>query len=558
MIDIRNIQMLEDRLKELVDQSIASVEELEAWIRAEGQLSKEINEYIAKCYIDFHCYNNDTEIKEAYEFSQEKVLPLTKKYKDQLDRKFYNNPFKSSLDGNIYGSYIKSKLNSIELFKEENIPLEVEEALLINKYSSLMGNMTVIWEGEEKTLQQMSVFLMGADRDIREKAWRLVQDRRLKDSEELDDLMDKLVRIRHQIALNAGFDNYRDYMFKKYERFDYTPEECKTFHEAVEKAVVPLKDNLERELQSKLGIASLRPWDTQAIPTGTKSLKLFESSKELVDGTIEMFDSIKKEYGDLLRKMRDEGMLDLDSRKAKAPGGFCYYLPIKELSFIFMNFSGTYHGFVTMVHEMGHSIHNMLKKNLSVYHYHTTPMESSELASMAMELITLDNWNYLYNDKDDFKKLRIDHLEDIIKFIPWAMTVDKFQHWIYENPQHTAKERNQKFVEIAKSISHHYEDWTDLELELENRWKGQIHIYEVPFYYIEYAIAQLGALQIWRNYCKDPQKALADYERALSLGKSKSLPEVYEAAGIKFDFSEELIGELMEFLKDRLNSIKTE
>ncbi|KAB3525834.1 M3 family oligoendopeptidase [Alkaliphilus serpentinus] len=558
MIDIRNIQELEERLQQLVNKPINSVEELEGWIQEEGQIDKEIKQQIGKCYIDFHCYSDNEEIKKAYQFSQQKATPLVKKYKAQLDEKFYNNPFKSDLNQELYGSYIKSKLNSIELFKEENIKLEAEEDALISKYSSIMGNMTVMWEGEEKTLLQMSVYLMGSDRSIREKAWRLVQERRLEDSKDLDEIMDQMVKIRHQIAINAGFSNYRDYMFKKYERFDYTPEECKTFHQAVEKTIVPIKDGLERELQQKLGVDTLRPWDSNATPQGTKAISLLETSKDMVEVTIKMFYSVKKEYGDLLRKMQEEGMLDLDSRKAKANGGFCYYLPVKELSFIFMNFSGSYHGFVTMVHEMGHSIHNLLKKNLPIYHYHTTPMESSELASMSMELITMDKWNCLYPDKEDFKKLRIDHLENIIKFVSWAMTVDKFQHWIYENPNHTAKERNMMFKEIAKSLSQHYEDWSGLQEELENRWKAQIHMYEVPFYYIEYAIAQLGALQVWKNYCENPQKALADFESALALGRSKPLTEVYEAAGIKFDFSEELIGELMDFIKGKLEAIKNQ
>ncbi|SCY69453.1 M3 family oligoendopeptidase [Alkaliphilus peptidifermentans] len=556
MIDVQDLKLLENELQQLLDIPIKNVKDLEEWILKESQLLKEIKEQMAKFYIDFNCYNNDHKIKEKYEFSQEFITPMLKQFKSKLDLKFYNNPYKTELDQQYYRQYILSRSNSIEIFNEKNISLEINEEMLINQYSTIMGEMMVNWEGEEKTLQQMSLFLMDSNRNTREKAWKLIQERRMHANKELDNIMDQLIQIRHQIAVNSGFNNYRDYMFKKYERFDYTPDDCKTFHRAVERIVVPYKDVLEKRLKEKLEVEQLMPWDSQGIPQCDKPLQPLKDSQVLVEGCIKLLNQVDSKYGDLLSQMQRDGMLDLDSRRAKSPGGFCSYLPITGLSFIFMNFAGTYEGLTTMVHEMGHAVHNMMKKSIPIYNYQNTPMESAELASMSMELLTIDNWNYLYPDELEFKKVRGDHIEDIIKFIPWAMTVDKFQHWMYENPDHTAEERNKKFKEIALSLSHHYEDWSQYQVELENRWKAQIHIYEVPFYYIEYAIAQLGALQVWKEYKKNPGIALENYEKALKLGSSKPLPQVYEAAGIKFDFTEETIKELMEFLSQQLENIQ--
>lgn len=445
----------------------------------------------------------------------------------------------------------------IELFREENIPLFTEEQALIREYYKVTGSMTVEWEGEEKTLPQMTKYLKSSDREVRERAWQAVHERRLRDKAELDRIMDELVKLRHKIAGNAGLANYRDFMFKEYERFDYTPNDCSEFHDAVEKYVVPVVDRIQEAHQQELGLNEYKPWDTQAVPAGAQPLKPFDTAEQLVEGSVHILERVDREFADMLKAMDAGGTLDLESRKAKSPGGFCTYYPVSELSFIFMNASGSAGDVRTMIHEGGHAAHNLMMKDLELSLYRDIPMESAELASMSLELLTLHEWTEFYKTEEDFKRAKKEQLESIISFFPWAMTVDKFQHWLYLNPDHTAKERDEKFKEITLALNNHYIHWEGLDEELISRWKAQLHIYVVPFYYIEYAIAQLGALQMYRQSKQNPEQALANYKKALSLGSSKSLPEVYEAAGIRFDFSENMIKELMEFVAEELNALKS-
>ncbi|GBF10690.1 M3 family oligoendopeptidase [Tepidibacillus infernus] len=556
-ISFQDPKEVETKLETLLKKEIHSTRDLENWLREESQLFDEIDEILTGHYIEFQGHNDDEEIRQRFEHDQNVITPIIKKYEALLDKRFYDNPYREQLDTEKYSELIKRRVNSIEIFREENIPLEVQEQNLSTEYYKVTGNMTVEWEGEAKTLQQMSIYLKDPDRSIREKAWKLVQARRLEDKDKLDEIMDQLVKIRHQIALNAGFENYRDYMFKKYERFSYTPEDTYQFHEAVQKYVVPLKDEIEKEHQKELGLKDYRPWDLTAVKEGDQPLKPFTTTDELVDGVTRIFRRTDSNFAKMLEDMNDHHTLDLDSRKAKSPGGFCAPLSVSNRSFIFMNASGTHDDMTTLVHEGGHSVHNLFKSQLDLRIYKSTPMESAEFASMGMELLSMDKWDEFYKNDEDLKKAKREQLEGIIKFLPWAMTIDKFQHWIYLNPEHSAEERNDQFKEIALSLSQHYEDWSGYEEELRHRWKAQLHIYEVPFYYIEYAIAQLGAVQIWKQYKENPEQALANYKKALSLGSSRPLPEIYEAAGIKFDFSEAMIKELMEFVREELNQLGT-
>lgn len=412
------------------------------------------------------------------------------------------------------------------------------------------------WEGEEKTLSQMQVYAKDSNRAVREKAFHLVQEQLLSKKDELEAIMSELVEIRHKKAQNANLENYRDYMFKKYERFAYTPEDCHQLAQAVQKYVVPLKDEIEKRHQHDIGVDQYRPWDAQAVPAGQTPLKPFANAEELVQGTSYVLNKLDPAFSNLVDTMNERGMLDLESRKAKSPGGFCAPLPVSGLSFIFMNAASNHDDLTTMVHEMGHCIHNYYKKDLAVSDYKGTPMESSELASMSMEFFTMNDWTHFYQDEADFKRAKREQLEGVVKFLPWGVLVDQLQHWMYENPTHTVEERNAKFKELAYALSHHYADWSGYEEELTNRWRNQLHIFEVPFYYIEYVIAQLGALQMYKQYKENPKAAMENYKRALSLGSSKPLPEVYEAAGIKFDFSEAMVKELMEFVKQELDELK--
>ncbi|WP_202081354.1 M3 family oligoendopeptidase [Caldalkalibacillus salinus] len=556
-IDLYDKSALEKKLNNLLNEEIQSVEDLEQWLLKESALMEEIQEILSGVYIAFNRYNDDENIKKRYEYHQQDIMPMLKTYSHKLNKKFYDNEFRKQLDQDKYGLLIRSRVNAIELYREENIPLEIKEDHLHNEYFEITGSLTIDWEGEEKTIPQMKTYLMSKERHVREKAWKKVWQEVQVHEERLNDIMTELITLRHQIAQNAGFDNYRDYMFKKYERFDYTPEECFRFHEAVEEAVVPMVTEIQKKHHKQIGVERYRPWDTQAIPAGQEPLKPFETTEELVEGTIDVFNQLDPDFGQLIAEMRDRDLLDLESRKAKSPGGFCSDLPVTGLPFIFMNAVGTQGDLSTMVHEGGHSVHHLLStRQQTLADYKDVPMESAELASMSMELFTLDKWDRFYEDENELKRAQKEHIEDIISFFPWAMVVDRFQHWMYENPNHTVEEREEKFMDLVKRYNYAYLDIEGVEEQIKARWLLQLHIFEVPFYYIEYAIAQLGALQMWEQYHHDPQQAISNYKKALALGSSKTLPEVYETAGIKFDFSTSKIKELMDFAQQRLRELE--
>ncbi|WP_126425501.1 M3 family oligoendopeptidase [Brevibacillus marinus] len=550
--DLAAVDRLEETFQQLLEQNVASAAELEAWMKRQSRLFEEVQESLNGHYVDFQCRNDDEVAKQRFAHDQQVVLPLVKKYEALFDRKFAESPYREQLDQAFYAEYIKSKQNALELFREENIPLEVKEDELQTAYFEATGSLTVWWQGEEKTLQQMHNYLQEPDRAVRENAWRLVQDACLAVKEQLQQIMNQLLQIRQQKARNADLPNYRDYMFKKYERFSYTPADCHRLAEAVHRYVVPLKEAIEKRHQAELGVDRYRPWDTEAAGQGREPLRPFATEEELVEKTKRVLAQVDPRIGELLERMNRSGMLDLASRKAKSPGGFCIALPVSGLSFIFMNASGKQDDVVTLIHEMGHCFHNELKRTLPVREYKETPMESSELASTSLEFLTLDKWGEFYPDRQLLKRAQREHLEAVVKFLPWGVVIDQFQHWMYEHPAHTAAERNAKFLELARTFLVTHQDWSGFTEELAHLWQRQLHIFEVPFYYIEYVIANLGALQMYRQYKQDPQQAVANYKKALSLGRSRPLPEVYEAAGIRFDFSAAMIRDLMAFVQDEL------
>lgn len=545
---------LEGFLKNFIEREITSVEDLKQWIYDYDKIGSCISERFSRNYADFNSYNNNKDIKKKYDYDNEILIPLVNKYEDKINRFVVESPFKKDLES-YYDLMIKRKENSMEIFREENIPLGVEENKYATKYYEITGAMTVEFKGEEKTLQQMAPYMESEDREIRREAFELVNKRRLQNKEELDDIMGNLIKIRHNIALNAGFSSYRDYMFKAMERFDYTPEDCFNFHEAVKKYVVPLKEEVEKEHKKRLGVDDYKPYDLSGTPKGENPLRPFETIDELIDGVTRMFNRTDPYFEEVMKLMKSKNTLELESRKNKSPGGFCDFFKLSEVPFIFMSTSNTQGDMATLCHEGGHSVHAMLCKDIKVREYKDTPSEIAELASMSMELLTMDKWEELYKNEEDLNRAKREHLEGIITFLPWAMVVDKFQHYLYTNPNASKDERNKEFKSIAKEFVATYVDWDGYEDELLHMWKRQLHIFEVPFYYIEYAIAQLGALQVYRNYVNNKEEAIKSYKRSLELGSSKGLKELYDEASIKFDFSENTIKELMEFIKSELNKV---
>ncbi|MEB9415955.1 M3 family oligoendopeptidase [Bacillus cereus] len=555
-IDISNVLQLEKTLSTLLNKMISSKLDLENWLKEQSKVIWDIEEQLRSHYIAFQCNTDDEEIKDTFEHDQQFVKPLLKRYQNLLDNKYLESPFRMELVSNVYGLLDTKIKNAQKLFCEENIELEIKEDKLITEYFEITGGLSGIWDEEEKTITELQSYLQDSNRDTRKKAKTIISEQFLSVEKELQNILNQLIEIRHQKAKNIQLENYRDYMFKKYERFDYSAKDCYELAESIRKYVVPLKDKILLEKKDKLQIDTLRPWDVSAVTPDQKVLKPIANENDLIEKSTHIFNKLDVEFSALLNRMYKHNCLDLTSRKGKAAGGFCEYLPASQLSYIFMNLNYTQDDIVTFIHEMGHSIHNELIKPLKLRQYIEIPAETAELASMTMELFSLNYWDTFYTDKKDLKQAKINFFKDVISYLPIMLIVDQFQHWLYENPSHTSEERNEKYLQLQKhyqsSVIHidGYENW------IATSWLPVLHIFEVPFYYIEYAIAQLGALQMYKQYKEDPKQALENYKKALSLGSSQSIKEVYDAAGIRFDFSGETIKELMLFVEKELELLE--
>ncbi|PFE44839.1 oligoendopeptidase F [Bacillus cereus] len=555
-IDISNVLELEKTLSTLLNEEISSKLDLKNWLKDQSKIIWEIEEQLRSHYIAFQCNTDNKEIKDTFEYDQQFVRPLLKRYQNSFDNKYLESPFRMELDPKTYSLLDKKIKNAQTLFCEKNIDLEITEDKLVTEYFEITGGLTALWDGEEKTITELQFYLQDPDRHIRKKAKMLISEKFLSVENKLQHILNELIAIRHQKAQNIQLDNYRDYMFKKYERFDYTPDDCYELAESIRKYVVPLIDKILNEKKSELQVDSLRPWDLKATAPNQKVLKPIEDASDLVEKSSRILHKLDPEFSALLSRMHKNNCLDLESRKGKGPGGFCEYLPASQLSFIFMNLNHTHYDVTTFLHEMGHSIHNECMKQLELQKYLEIPSESAELASMTMELFSMEYWDTFYENTEEFIKAKLDFFIDIVKYLPQMLIVDQYQHWMYENPNHTAKERNEKYLELHNTYQSSVVNIEDYENWIATGWLPVLHIFEIPFYYIEYAIAQLGALQMYKLYKENPKQAIENYKKALSLGSSRSLTEVYEAAGIRFDFSGETIKELMLFVEGELESLE--
>lgn len=540
----------------LLERKLDSQHALRQWLRDRSELEAIISEDMAWRYINMTCFTENEAYNKRYEDFVVNIQPQIAPVSDQLNKKAAGCEFLASLEKETgYDIMIRSLKKDIEIFREENIPLFTEITTEQQKYAQLSGAMTVEIDGKEVTLQQASVLLMSTDRAKREAVYHKITNRRLADKTALDELFTKLISLRHNVATHAGFKNFRDYMFKAMGRFDYTPADCFNFHASIQSEIVPLLNQFASERKAQLKVSSLRPWDKAVDPQGKEALKAFDNGKDLTDKTIECFYKLDPYLGQCLAIMKEMGHLDLESRKGKAPGGYNYPLSEIGVPFIFMNATSTLRDMVTIMHEGGHAIHNFLTRELELTDFKSTPSEVAELASMSMELISMDHWDIFFTNPDDLKRAKREHLEDLIETLPWVATIDKYQHWLYENPTHSLEERKTNWNRIFDEFSDSITDWSGLNDAKDYLWQKQLHLYEVPFYYIEYGMAQLGAIAVWRNYRQDKQKGLEGYMNALKLGYMKSIPEVYAAANIKFDFSRTYIKELVEFVKKELSAI---
>jgi oligoendopeptidase F len=538
--------------EDLVARPLNNAADLERWLKDMSELEAVVSEDVSWRHIRMTCNTEDKKLQDNFTYFMMEIQPKIQPYADLLNRKLVDSPLTAGLDQQKYFTYLRSVRKNIELFREENIPIQSELSVLSQQFGAISGKMTVSVKGQEYTLQQAMKFLENPDRNLREDVYRKVQERRLQDRETLNNLFSELVKRRDQIARNAGFANYRDYKFVEMGRFDYTKEDCFRFHDSVKQHILPLVEIINQYQKNKLGLDTLRPWDMDAEPADQLPLNPFKTGDELLEKTVKCFSELRPFFADCLQTMKKMDRFDLESRIGKAPGG--YNCPLAETGapFIFMNAAGQMHDVTTMVHEGGHAIHSFLSHHLELSAFKEYPMEIAEVASMAMELFSMEYWDIYFQNTEDLHRAKIQQLERVITIFPWIATIDKFQHWVYENPVHDLEQRTENWHRIFNEFNSKSVDWQGLGDYQKNIWQKQLHLFEVPFYYIEYGIAQLGAIGLWMQFKKNKELALDHYINALSLGGTKTLPELYKSAGLKFDFSGAYIKELMDFVESEL------
>ena len=552
---ITNWEGLEPYFRILDEKIINSLADLEKWLKDASELEAIISEDACWRQIKMTCDTENKELEESFTFFMMEIQPKIQPYSDKLNKKLIDCPFTKQLDQQKYFTYLRNVKKNIELFREVNIPLQADLNVMQQQFGVISGKMTVEVNGQEYTLQQAAKFLEDPDRNLREAVYRKINKRRLQDKNELNELFSSLLQKRNQVAVNTDFQNFRDYRFAELGRFDYTKQDCYQFHEAVKLHVMPLVNQIYETKKKKLGVDTLRPWDVDAEPAGIQPLRPFKNGEELTEKTIACFDELSSFFGDCLRKMKEMGHLDLESRKGKAPGGYNCPLSESGAPFIFMNAAGQLDDVTTMVHEGGHAIHSFLAHELELNGFKEYPMEIAEVASMSMELFSMNHWQVFFDNKEELTRAKEQQLERVITIFPWIATIDKFQHWIYENPDHTTEQRANQWLNILNEFSSPVIDFSGLEEYRRFGWQRQLHLYEVPFYYIEYGIAQLGAIGLWQQYKKDPEAAIKNYISALQLGGTQTLPYLFTAAGLKFDLSPGYISGLMQFVKKEMDSL---
>lgn len=546
---ITDAQSIKPWVDRLLERPVNSPEELVRWLEDFSELEAVVGEDGNLRYVAMTCDTKDPAKTESYLSFVREIQPLLTEWTHALNLKYYGSPHRASLDPAEWGRLDRMMGVSIELFTEKNIPLDVKLSEMSQEYQKITGGWTVDFDGEKRTMPQMAKYLHRTDRALRESAWRATSSRRLADAGPLDALFDRMVAVRHEYARNLGLPDYRDYSFKAKMR-DYSPEDCLVFHDAIERACVPLMRGIFEKRRRDMGLSALRPWDTAVDPLGRPPLEPFKEVAVLKDGVGEIFSRIDPRLGTMYDAIGE--MMDLDSREGKAPGGYQTTFEERRIPFIFTNAAGVHGDVTTLLHEGGHAFHTLqCRANPMVWYRHAT-MEFCEVASMSQELLGNGQLDVFYKNPEDARRAMFEQLERTVDIFPWVAVVDAFQHWIYTNPRHSQKERYDKWLELSGRFEARL-DWSGLDPAVRaNAWHRQLHIFEVPFYYIEYAIAQLGALQIYRRFKDDPRVAVDKYLSALKLGGSVGPKSLFDAAGIQFDFSYDMVARLMAMVEEEM------
>jgi len=521
----------------------------QAWLAQWTRLADLTGEVESKLYTATTVDTNDVIAEARFKKFLNEIYPVLMMNEDMLKRKL----IASGVDVPELTIPMRNIRSDVILFREENLSLFSEEGELGMEYDKVIGAQTITWDGEEITLPQVQLTLKETDRARREQIWRLAEERRLQDKDVLDAQWRKFMNIRKQVTANAGTADYRAFQWQSKHRFDYTPEDAITFNKAVEEVVVPVAAKLYERRRKRLGVDTLRPWDILVDPDNNSALKPYETVEELENTMATLFDRVDPQLGGYYRMMMNEELLDLDNRKGKAPGGYCTYFPNIKRPFIFMNAVGVHDDVNTLLHEGGHAFHAFESASLPYSQQQDVPMEFAEVASMAMELIGapyLSKANGGFYSETDANRARVEHLEGILQFWGYMSVVDSFQHWIYTHHDIATDPSacDEKWAELWSRYMVGI-DYTGLEHFLSNRWRRQLHIFQLPFYYIEYGLAQLGAVQVWSNALNNQAGALADYRKALALGGTVKLPDLFATAGAKLAFDTQTLADAVELVE---------
>lgn len=541
--------------QQLLDRAITSSDELEEWLLEVSEVSAVIDEYGSRRYIDKSCHTEDNEIEHRFLHYIEQIEPKFKTLSFKLQKKYLASPHRGQLTDRRFEVLTRQWQADVDIFREENVPLETEVTKLVTDYDKICGAMIVNFRSRDYTMQQMARFLEEPDRPTRQAAWEATARRRLQDRQRVEDLFDRILPLREKMARNGGFAEYRAYTWKALKRFDYTPQDCIEFSESIARTCVPLMAALDHARAADLGLERLRPWDLAVDPRNRPPLRPFLDTD--IDGFITktrtIFEKLSPQLAEDFDLLRRRNNLDLGSRKGKQPGGYQSTLNEVREPFIFMNAAGLQRDVETLLHEGGHAFHSIAARDEPLMFLRHGPMEFNEVASMSMELFGSEHLDVFYDGEDADRAKRV-HLEGIIRFFPWMATIDSFQHWLYTHPHHTSQQRTGEWLRLTDRFGSNV-DWSGHEDVREAFWQRQLHLFHVPFYYVEYGIAQLGALQLWMMSKRDRKRALESYRAALKLGGTRPLPELFTAAGIRFDFSDQTLKPLMDAVGEELRRL---
>jgi oligoendopeptidase F len=529
---------------------------LEAWLLGWTRLANLIQEAYARLYVATTVNTNDAGAEGRFQAFLDDILTPARASEQKLKEKLLQSGLKPA----GFDIQLRNMQTEADLFREENLPLLSEEQKLNTHYDQIIGAQTVPWGGKELTILQLVPILQDTDREKRERAWRLGAERQLADRKAINELWAELLALRLKIAANAGMPDYRAYRWHEMLRFDYHPQDCLAFHQAIEAVVVPAAERIYEKRRKQLGVERLRPWDLDVDPLGRPPLRPFQSIDELEAGAQRIFNRVDAQLGAYFQTMRQESLLDLDNRKGKAPGGYCIEYPVARRPFIFANSVGLHNDVQTLLHEGGHAFHAFESSHLPYNQQLQVPSEFAEVASMGMELLAapyLGKSQGGFYSETDAARARIEHLETSICFWPYMAVVDAFQHWVYQHPQQSVHpdQCDAQWGSLWQRFMRG-QDWSGLDAEMVTGWQRKLHIHQIPFYYVEYGLAQMGAMQVWRNALQDQGAAVKAYRQALSLGSTVSIPELYRTAGAKFTFDARTLGELVYLAEETIQRLE--